>query len=414
MKIFKFTLLLVAAVVVTFGLGTAAYAFHSGGVAECMGCHNIHDAASASYLLVGSDASSTCLVCHGRSGASSYHISTPDVDMPAGVPPGNRTPGGDFGWLKKRYEWSPRSGTTSIEEGWTHGHNIVAIDAGYDFDPDNPTAPGGDMDSTLLSCTSCHDQHSKLRRTTAGFAVGGAPIFSSGSYSTSPDPTADLAVGAYRLLRGTGSDAGSGGKTFTSILNAVVTSSYNRTEEVTPTRVAYGAGISDWCATCHPDMHSGTSSLMTHPVNQALGTTVAGIYNAYAGSGKSTTPDQSYDSIVPFQADNTSDYTVLKPLAINDGSNNAGPATSDRVMCLSCHRAHATGWEFMTRWNNGIEMIVINGLWPGIDSPDLDASAPKWAMGRTVAETTKAYNDKTPTGYGTWQRSLCNKCHAKD
>src|SRR4030067_3378490 len=104
MKIVKLSLVVFAALVIAFGLSGVANAFHSGGVAECMGCHNIHDAKSSSSLMTGTDISSTCINCHGATGASSYHILTPDADMPVGVPPGNRTPGGDFGLLKKTYK----------------------------------------------------------------------------------------------------------------------------------------------------------------------------------------------------------------------------------------------------------------------------------------------------------------------
>ena len=418
MKGLKISFIVLAAALITFGLGGMALAFHSGGVAECMGCHNIHDAKSTSALLVNTDISSTCLSCHGASGASSYHIATPDADMPTGTPPGNRVPGGDFGWLKKTYTYYPRAGTTTIEQGDRHGHNVVAADFGYSADATNAIAPGGDMDATQLSCNSCHDNHGKLRRMTSDTAptwgITGAPIIGSGSYNTSTVPTATTAVGAYRILRGTGSSAGSGGKTFSSIFNAVVPSTYNRSEASTPTRVAYGAGVSDWCSTCHPDMHSGTSTKMTHPVNQALGTTVAANYNSYIGSGNMTgTSATSFDSLVPFQSDNSGDYAALKLLAVNDGSNKNGPATSDRVNCLSCHKSHASGWEFMGRWNNAGEFMAADGVWPGTDSPSTIANQPKYAMGRTVAETTKAYNDTT-MHYATYQRSLCNKCHAKD
>ena len=411
----KLTLALMAVAIIALG-ASAAFAFHSGGVAECMGCHNIHDAKSTSALLAGTDISSTCVNCHGASGASSYHILTPDADMPAGTPPGNRTPGGDFGWLKKTYTYSPRTGTTETEEGDTHGHNIVAVDFGYDADGTNTIAPGGDMDATQLSCNSCHDNHGKLRRLSDGtFGITGAPIIASGSYNNSVTPLAGQAVGAYRLLRGNGSSAGSGGKTFSANFNAVVPSTYNRSEATTATRVAYGQGISDWCSTCHSDMHSGTSSKMTHPVNQGLGTNVTANYNAYIGSGNmGGTAATAYDSIVPFQTDNTTDYSILKALAVNDGTVSTGPASSDRVMCLSCHRAHASGHKHMTRWNNDAEMIIVEGLWPGSDSANLEAAKAKWHLGRTVAETTKSYNDKPSTAYASYQRSLCNKCHAKD
>ena len=122
MRTLKLSLVILAVALITMGFYGTSQAFHSGGVAECMGCHNIHDAKSTSSLLVGTDQSSTCLTCHGKTGASSYHIATPDADMPAGTPPGNRTPGGDFGWLKKTYSFTVR-GTTTTEDGATHGHN---------------------------------------------------------------------------------------------------------------------------------------------------------------------------------------------------------------------------------------------------------------------------------------------------
>ncbi len=420
MKELKIGSIVLAAALVTFGTGGPAFAFHSGGVAECMGCHALHNAKSASSLLVGTDVSSTCLTCHHSAIAGNEYVSTDESAMPAGTPPGNRTPGGDFGWLKKTYTWNPGDGAKT-EAGDRHGHNIVSIDFSYAADTTNLIAPGGTMDATQLSCNSCHDQHGKLRRLSGGtFATSGAPIIGSGSYNTSPDPVAGQAVGAYRLLRGgttAASEAGSGGVTFAAgvVFNAVAPSTFNRSEAVTPTRVAYGAGNSTWCAACHPDMHSATSSKMTHPVNQGLGPTVTANYNAYKGSGDATgTQASSYDSIVPFQTGNTSDYAVLKPLAVNDGSVSTGPETSDRVMCLSCHRAHATGWESLLRWDNGIELIVVEGQWPGTNAAGSVASLPVWAKGRSVAERSMAYHDKPATNYATYQRPLCNKCHSKD
>ena len=413
---------IVTAALFFLGLCTTSFAFHSGGVAECMGCHNIHDAASTSSLLVGTDISSTCLSCHGQTSPGSYHIASMDVGgTNNGLAPRQMTPGGDFGWLLKTFTWSPRAGTSSTEEGYEHGHSIVAVDYGFDADGANATAPGGNMDATLLTCNSCHDNHGKLRRygliTNPTWGVTGAPIIASGSYKTSPDPTAGQAVGSYRLLRGPGSTAGSGGKTFTTVFNAVAPDTYNRTESSTaPTRVGYGFGISEWCATCHPDMHTNTSSKMTHPVSQGLSAGEVATYNSYLGSGLTTgvTSANSFDSIVPFQTDNTRNYTQLKGLANSDGTNRSGPAgTLDRVMCLSCHRAHASGWAHMTRWNNEGEFIAVDSLWPGTDSPSSVASQAKYAQGRTTAETQAAYNGKN-MAYASYQRSLCNKCHGKD
>jgi predicted CXXCH cytochrome family protein len=411
MKLVKLSLILVAAAALIFSLGTASYAFHSGGVAECMGCHNIHDAASTSSLLVGTDISSTCLSCHGAASAGSYHIASMDVGgTNNGLVPRQMTPGGDFGWLLKTFTWSPRSGSSSTEEGEEHGHSIVAADYGFSADNVNLTAPGGDMDATLLACNSCHDNHGKLRRLSDGtFATTGAPTVGSGSYTNSADPAAGQAVGAYRLLRGPGSTAGSGGKTFSTVFNAVVASTYNRSENTTQTAIAYGAGISDWCATCHPDMLAATSPNHTHPTNQGMSAATAANYNAYMGSGLTGNPD--FDTIIPYQEDNTTDYAALRTAA-NTPTRDA--STSSKVMCLSCHRAHASGFAHMTRWQNEGEFIAADGVWPGTDSTSSIATASKYAMGRTTAETARAYNDQPETKYASYQRSLCNKCHAKD
>ena len=143
MKIVKFSLILVAAVAAIIGLSTASYAFHSGGVAECMGCHDIHDGQSASALLIAQDISSTCAnaSCHGARISRQLPYPYPD-QLPPAYPRPRLTPGGDFGWLLKTYTWSPRSGTSSTELGERHGHNIVAgALPGYVADAQNTHRP---------------------------------------------------------------------------------------------------------------------------------------------------------------------------------------------------------------------------------------------------------------------------------
>jgi predicted CXXCH cytochrome family protein len=413
MKTVKFGFAIIATLLINFGFNGVADAFHEGGVAECIGCHTMHTP-QGSALISMSDASSTCLNCHNSTSTTTYHVSTDESVMPAGTPPGNRTPGGDFGWLKKDYAWDPGDGALN-EDGDRHGHNIVAVDFNYEADVTNTTTPGGTMDPSNLHCISCHDQHSKLRRLSDGsIVITGAPIIASGSYNNSPVPGAGEAVGVYRLLRGAGSDPATG-VTFTdSVPAAVAPSSYNRSEAVTDTRVSYGAGWSDFCATCHPDMHIDSGNVV-HPVDQNLGNTIATIYGNYVGSGDLTgNSATSYDSLIPFQIENSTDYAALAALAVNDGSVASGPTSSDVVMCLSCHRAHATGWEYMIRWDNEISLIIVDGEWPGTDATSSEARAAQWAKGRTKAERAKAYNDTIATDYATYQRVLCNKCHGKD
>ena len=418
MKVLKLILVITAAGLIIIGLTNVSEAFHSGGVAECSGCHSMHTA-KGGPLLAGSDQSSTCLNCHehaGDTGPSSYHISTAPGDMPAGKPPLQRSPGGDFGWLKKNYTMTIR-GTTSTEQGETHGHSIVATDFGYVADSTNTKAPGGTFVSANLGCHSCHDPHGEFRRLSDGTitrpapgATTFAPIIASGSYNNSPDPAPGQAVGVYRLLGGIGYLAG--GVTFT--VNppaAVAPSTYNRTEATTQTRVAYGQGTSRWCAQCHPDMHTDSGKLV-HPVDQNLGTSITNNYNSYVRSGEmSGSPSSSYLSLVPYE-ENSTDYTALKTFAATSGTTPlAGPSSTARVMCLSCHRAHASGWTEMARWNNEGEFMVYNSLWPGLDTTP---TVPQFARGRQSAETQAAYYDRLPTVFASYQRLLCNKCHAKD
>ena len=84
MRPVRHVILAVAALALAFGFGGSALAFHSGGVAECIGCHSMHTPyPTGSNLLIGADQSSACLSCHqhaGDTGPSSYHVSTPQAE----------------------------------------------------------------------------------------------------------------------------------------------------------------------------------------------------------------------------------------------------------------------------------------------------------------------------------------------
>ncbi len=422
MKGLKLSLMVLTATLLALGFSGMAYAFHSGGVAECGGCHSMHNPSqTGTSLLKFADASSTCLDCHQKvsdTGPTGYHVSTDPANMPVGVPPQQRGPAGDFGWVKKTYTFVQR-GSTITEPGQEHGHNIVAGDKGYVTDSVNTQAPGGSYLASNLGCNSCHNPHGKYRRLTGNvIATSGAPTKGSGSYYNGTDvtvhePDANNAVGVYRLLHG-GTE---GGVNFPGVPAAKVPSTYNRTEASTQTRVAYGFSEANghtswgkWCASCHQDMHT-TSGRTVHPVDAGLGSDIAGIYNNYVktgtndGSFNATTPGP-YTTLVPFAVNNADYAAGLAPLAMNNNSaaSLAGPANADRVTCLSCHRAHASGWPFALRWNMEGTFITINGAYPtGSD-----------ARGRTAAELQGAYYDRPATYFATYQRVLCNKCHAKD
>jgi hypothetical protein len=72
-------------------------------------------------------------------------------------------------------------------------------------------------------------------------------------------------------------------------------------------------------------------------------------------------------------------------------------------MCLSCHRAHASGFSSMTRWDNSTEYVAEGGAYLA------DANGVL-----TSAQYLAAMYDRPAANYAVTQRSLCNKCHAKD
>jgi len=334
-----------------------------------------------------------------------------------GTPPVNEGPGGDFGWLKKSYSFT-MLGVPATDSGDTHGHNIIAAgyDVGYTVDPINSTAPGGTFTSALLACTSCHDQHGQGRWLPNGtYAKTGAAIWTSGSYgalpSTFPGTSEALATGVYRLLRAVDTV---NGVTFPPTPPvAVVPTVYNRSEYFTQTRTAYGSGMSPFCGTCHPDMHI-TAGINRHPQDVVMSGSIQANYNSYVMSGNMTgSPTTSYLSLVPFEEGltySTANITTLASHAVTDNSVLNGPGSGTvpataTVMCLSCHRAHATGWDSMLRWNNQVATITVAGAYPtGNDA----------GFGRSLTEVQKAYYDYNITKWSAYQRVLCNKCHAQD
>ena len=133
-------------------------------------------------------------------------------------------------------------------------------------------------------------------------------------------------------------------------------------------------------------------------------------YNFYVASGNlNGNSDTAYTSLVPFEM-GTRDYGVLKRSANSTNSDRYGPQIGATVMCLTCHRAHASGWDSSTRWNMISEFIVYNSLYPGIDND----TPPEYAQGRQADETRKALYDRPVNFFAPFQRSLCNKCHVKD
>ena len=320
-----------------------ALAFHEQGVAACSGCHTMHNSQDGllvdpdapngnAYLLIDGTPSDVCLHCHSSA------FGTDPLAPPDEIGAGN------FVYLLEDNLNDAFGGATAPIPGDAAGHNVVAPSRGSSADGTLTTAPGGTFPSSVLGCTSCHDPHGN----------------------------AD-----FRMLNGVGT-VQAGLYTFTSPAPAGVGLSIFSGAESQSNHSAYHSGMSDWCGNCHRNMHTGAGRFV-HPAQRALGAHVASAYNLYNGSSDPLggVVATAYITQVPFE---TPGMTT---------TSTTGPAASNRVMCLSCHRAHATSAPDAGRWDFNVTYLADDGVESGsYPLPD-------------------PYNDPA-------QRSLCNKCHGKD
>ena len=401
----------IVAIVMLFGKVCAgSTSFHQGGSGACNGCHGANSTEkSDSSVLLGVDASSTCLRCHAGSSPTDHQVATHPAP-PAGIPPKALTPGGDFAYLRKNYQWLNTNGTRGTSSGDRHGHNIVAQAYGYSRDNALSVAPGGSYPSEALSCISCHDPHGNYRLVDlqGTIAAEGNPIVSSGSYGAVPN--GNETVGTYRLLAGRGYRTRSADNVFAHDPPiAVAPKDYNRSEASSDTRVAYGKGVSGWCANCHEGFISGGGMNHTHPSDTELGSKVA-IYNVYVKSGDfSGSRATAYSSLIPFQSGEITDPQQLSV----ELTSTAGPNPDDRITCLTCHRAHASGWDSITRWNTKGTFLAVAGEFPGLDALGKRANNED-SGGKLKSEYQVAMYNRNASMFATFQRQLCDKCHAKD
>jgi predicted CXXCH cytochrome family protein len=372
------------AAILTLGLAGTATALHDGGVAHCDACHSMHNS-SNNGLLKGSDPSSTCLNCHvGVDGG--YHILSHNAS--------NWTPGGDFFWMTTGYQnqggWPGAPVITSDPDNM--GHNVIAADFGLTVDATNSQAPGGSYEAADLGCQSCHNPHGQAN---GGTANGQLPISVSGSYGGAPAP--GTIAGNYRLLGDTMYAEFKNGSLQAPVLAAApIAVTTHDSAETDEDHAAYGQGMGEWCASCHGDYINDSHR---HPSgNSEFLNGQATVYNKYIATGDFTgVAATSFTALVQFERQETDRATLLA------GSiSTAGPDSSDNVMCLTCHRAHASAFNDATRWDMTHELLAES--WPtAANLVTMGAVANSPYYGRDIA-----------ADFGDYQRSLCNKCHVKD
>jgi hypothetical protein len=325
-------------------IAVPSFAFHNGSQLKCNLCHTMHyseggeapssengypvegDGGPNPVLLVKANVTDLCLQCHkdsGYAGAPSIYNSTPGS--------GTLLPGGDFGYS------AHASGGNAMSDDIGRGHNPFGAsgDESVEIDQDTLnggsdgiTPPGNDgtpLEAGEFTCVQCHQVH--------GPESGGSRAY------------------GYRLLLKTVNENS------TISLDSIASGAWIKDTTVTPNVViagpdgadltldestsnhnVYKGGFSNWCSSCHPNFHGADESdpdtgngsdLIRHPTHTAIGD-----MNTKYGS-----------------------YSYLYPLIkvggnwtkTSQGSGNV--ATTDEVMCLTCHKAHASANPDALRWD---------------------------------------------------------------
>ncbi|SHJ27161.1 doubled CXXCH domain-containing protein [Malonomonas rubra DSM 5091] len=389
----KKSLMIISAIFFSLCLTGTAFAFHGGGVAHCDGCHSMHAGngndrfgAQGPSLTNGSDASSTCLNCHD--GSARYHVNSAGGD--------NTNEGGDFHWTADNgYAFVQRGNVVAINNN-NFGHNMLAADFGLANDTDLAAAPGGGFPSAGFGCTGCHDPHGQA----GGGTIGGAlPISVSGSYGEVP--AAGTQAGNYRILY----DSNRVG--FAEDAPIARANSYDGAS------VQYGDGMSGWCANCHLGFYTQSASGGMHPTDVAVPAT----YDSYVATGNFTGVNATaYDPLVPIERGGvTASSELPDPEVAADAG--FGTTGTSQVMCLTCHRAHASPFENALRWDYTTSEFIAEN-WThltgtGAVLPDPAVAALYYKHG-TVVDVALDPQNPWDGGYGEYQRSLCNKCHVQD
>ncbi|MBI5442713.1 MAG: hypothetical protein HY900_16055 [Deltaproteobacteria bacterium] len=403
--------------------------YHSYDGLICTDCHTLHNSeggakvattggwgAEAAYreLLKKGDWTDMCLSCHKQGyntsatadlvGVENSGWIAPIVMTNDGIVPGGiAMPAGDFYWSnldpKKGHNPSYTKGSMT-----TATSKLIQADSVL-----GSTPPGGSITDGEWSCHSCHGMHARfsdsygawrqLKRKVNNKNVSG-DVTSFGVETIVGNVTQDA---AYEPIKSNsrGDIVGNDYLNVRKDLKPLEGADLFQSESDTNKNV-YRGGFSSFCAACHGDFHGGNGETRTtdngktrvggtwlkHPTNVKMNEAGSkyGIstYTKQVTNTQSTAPNPvGYDWRYPLvQPD--SDFTVKVDVAsMGDALTAIG---DDRIMCLTCHKAHATKFENMVRWDANAHAFLPNGT--------EDPTGTAYAAGDNIA-------------FG------CGKCHQK-
>lgn len=367
------------------GSGPNNYIYHSDeGMVVCSDCHI---QVNGNLTLKKEDITDLCLSCHTEGnntpytadlvGVASGNWVAPVVKTTTGtVPPGISLPAGDF-------YWSDLDHQNGHNPAYTKGSVTTPSSRKMRADPvlgSNP--PGGAITDGEWSCHSCHSSHFRFAANTAPWRqlkrrinniniTGDVTIY--GVESVTGNITQDS---TYEPIKSNsrGDIQGDVWLNMRKDGNPLEGADLFKPESDTNKNV-YRGGFSAFCSACHGNFHGGSDETsahdngrnringawVRHPSNLRLAASSEyGIaaYTAVVGNTQGTNPNPpGYDWKYPLvKADY--DFSVKSAEASGQFRNVSG---DDRIMCLTCHKAHATQFRNMTRWDTSAHAFIRNG-----------------------------------------------------
>lgn len=367
------------------GTGPNSYIYHSDeGMVVCSDCHV---QVNGNLTLKKEDITDLCLSCHteGNNTADTADLVgvapgswlAPVVKTATGaVPPGVAMPAGDFYWS----DLDPRNGHNPA---YTKGSATAPTSRKMRADPvlgSNP--PGGAITDGEWSCHSCHSSHFRFAANTAPWRqlkrrinntniTGDVTVYGvesvTGNITQDPayepiksNSRGDIQNDAYLNMRKDG--------------NPLEGADLFKLEGDTNKNV-YRGGFSAFCSACHGNFHGGSGETSAHDngISRVNGTWVrhpsnlrlaesskygVAAYTAVISNTQRTYPNPpGYDWKYPLvKAD--SDFSVRSLEASGQLKTVSG---DDRIMCLTCHKAHATQFRNMTRWDAAAHAFIRAG-----------------------------------------------------
>jgi predicted CXXCH cytochrome family protein len=349
-----------------FSPGTNTKLYHSADGMVCDDCHLTHPGGAvppSGSLLKNPAVTDLCLRCHRAPANAAYRA--PAVMTADGAPSGGTAlPAGDFYWS-----------SVDPKKGHNPGKSRGAPSSLLPSDPVLAAAPGGRFPAEDFDCVSCHDPHDRfggkvaawrqLKRRVNGIVHTGNETAAKG-VETGGGSEGPTAAGYEPLLSNSrgdvqGIDYVNARKDGNPLEGADLFKA-----EGDGNKNVYRGGFSSFCSACHGDFHGGAETRtddngrtraaggwVRHPANLAMNETGTryGIaaYTAAVINAQGINPNPAgYDWRYPLVKAET-DFSVKSGVpSANDPATAAG---TDRIACLTCHRAHASPYANMTRWD---------------------------------------------------------------